>query len=42
LTGGTDLGDIAIVANDNISIAVTGDNVTAKSIVNTGDGKLTI
>ena len=42
LTGGPSLGDIDIVTDDDVTIAVTGDYVTAYSIVSTGTGKLTI
>jgi len=39
--GGADLGDIAFVTDNDITIAVTGDT-TANSIVNTGTGGITI
>jgi len=42
LTGGADLGDVNIVTDDNITISVTGDDVTATGIVNSGTGGITI
>ena len=42
IAGDLDIGEIGFVTNDNITIAMTGDSTTARSIVNTGNGNLTI